>query len=43
MAETLEKQSLFQQEFLIMTTSMNLFTKQLEKLGMNTEFLFYSI
>ena len=40
---TLGKQSLFQQEFLIIATSMNLFTKQLEKLGMNTEFLFHSI
>ena len=37
------KQSLFQQEFLIMMTSMNLFTKELEKLTMNMEFLFYSI
>ena len=33
------KQSHFQQEFLIMVTSMNSFTKELEKLG----FLFYSI
>ena len=37
------EQSLFQQEFLIMMTSMNLFTKELEKLTMNMEFLFYSI
>ena len=37
------KQSLFQQEFLIMVTSMNSFTKELEKLGITMEFLFYSI
>ena len=34
---------IFQQEFLIMMTSMNLFTKELEKLTMNMEFLFYLI
>ena len=37
------KQSLFQQEFLIMTTSMNSSTKELEKLARNMEFLFYLI
>ena len=37
--ENMGKQSHFQQEFLIMVTSMNSFTKELEKLG----FLFYSI
>ena len=42
MAEKIGKQSLFQQEFLIMVTSMNSFTKELEKLGMILEFLFYS-
>ena len=39
MVEKHGKQSHFQQEFLIMVTSMNSFTKELEKLG----FLFYSI
>ena len=43
MAEKIRKQSHFQQEFLIMVTSMNSFTKELEKLGMILEFLFYSI
>ena len=33
MVEKHAKQSLFQQEFLIMVTSMNSFTKELEKLG----------